>query len=298
MTSGSFIDDLKDIPSFNELRGRQPAVSDDGEGDVAHDNAEAPVKPAETFPCESCGGTGRYRGVRLHQPESKCFACNGRGWFKSSYKDRMQSRAKSAARKANAKELAQNAFNETHPGLIEKLRELSGWNSFATRMLQSFEQWNGLTDKQVEACESMIAKIAVKREAKAEERKQNAGEVDASAIEKMFEVARGNGLSKLAFVAGVLKISPAKETSKNAGALYVKREGVYQGKVMSGRFFPSYDAQADTLAILREIATNPSEAARDYGKRTGRCCCCGRELTDPVSIDAGIGPICASNWGL
>ncbi len=34
-----------------------------------------------------------------------------------------------------------------------------------------------------------------------------------------------------------------------------------------------------------------------YG-RFGRCSCCGRDLVDPVSIRAGIGPICAERWGL
>jgi hypothetical protein len=29
----------------------------------------------------------------------------------------------------------------------------------------------------------------------------------------------------------------------------------------------------------------------------GKCCCCGRTLTTPESIDAGIGPICAQKEG-
>jgi hypothetical protein len=35
------------------------------------------------------------------------------------------------------------------------------------------------------------------------------------------------------------------------------------------------------------------DAAKAWGKRTGTCCNCGALLTDPVSVDAGIGPICA-----
>ena len=30
---------------------------------------------------------------------------------------------------------------------------------------------------------------------------------------------------------------------------------------------------------------------------TGACSCCGRELTNQVSIDRGIGPICAVKFG-
>jgi hypothetical protein len=298
--NGSFIDDLQDISSINQFSGSQARKStDDGEGDVANDNAER-AKPADTFPCESCGGTGVYRGVRLHQPESKCFACGGRGWFKTSYKDRMQARQKSAQRKASAKEVAQDAFKEQHPGLIERLTDLSSWNSFAGTMLQAFGQWNGLTDKQVAACEAMFVKVDAKQAEKAKAREANSGEVDISKIEAMFATAKASGLNKMAFTADGLKIKPAKETSKNAGALYVTLGSYdsYQGKIVGGRFYPVSGVKSDTLTKLNEIAINPSQAARDYGKRTGVCCCCGRELTDKASIEAGIGPICATKWGL
>lgn len=32
-------------------------------------------------------------------------------------------------------------------------------------------------------------------------------------------------------------------------------------------------------------------------QHNGKCCCCGRTLTTPESIDAGIGPICAEKHG-
>lgn len=35
------------------------------------------------------------------------------------------------------------------------------------------------------------------------------------------------------------------------------------------------------------------EAAKAYGVATGQCCVCGAELTDPKSVEAGIGPVCA-----
>ena len=33
-----------------------------------------------------------------------------------------------------------------------------------------------------------------------------------------------------------------------------------------------------------------------HGKLSGRCCSCGRDLTDPESIERGIGPICAGKF--
>jgi len=40
------------------------------------------------------------------------------------------------------------------------------------------------------------------------------------------------------------------------------------------------------------------EEAKAFGRKTGVCIACGALLTDPVSIEAGIGPTCASKWGL
>jgi len=45
-----------------------------------------------------------------------------------------------------------------------------------------------------------------------------------------------------------------------------------------------------------DAATDPLAAAIAYGRETGSCC--GRELTNKVSIDLGIGPICREKWGL
>lgn len=49
--------------------------------------------------------------------------------------------------------------------------------------------------------------------------------------------------------------------------------------------------------VLEALLEDPSKAAVEYGHRTGSCCICGRTLTDPASIEAGIGPICASKFG-
>lgn len=49
--------------------------------------------------------------------------------------------------------------------------------------------------------------------------------------------------------------------------------------------------------LLDALLADPSKAAVEYGHRTGSCCICGRTLTDPASIAAGIGPICAGKFG-
>lgn len=34
------------------------------------------------------------------------------------------------------------------------------------------------------------------------------------------------------------------------------------------------------------------EEAKEFGMQTGTCCVCARLLTDPSSVEAGIGPVC------
>ena len=49
-------------------------------------------------------------------------------------------------------------------------------------------------------------------------------------------------------------------------------------------------------SLLAELEASPVAAAIKYGKLPGRCCSCGLDLTDPQSIAAGIGPICARKF--
>ena len=49
---------------------------------------------------------------------------------------------------------------------------------------------------------------------------------------------------------------------------------------------------------LSEDTMMTLEEARDYGVRHGVCAACGRTLTNPESIEYGIGPICRTRyWG-
>jgi hypothetical protein len=43
---------------------------------------------------------------------------------------------------------------------------------------------------------------------------------------------------------------------------------------------------------------DPLAASIAYGRRTGQCSICGRLLENAESIERGIGPICAGNFGL
>jgi hypothetical protein len=93
-------------------------------------------------------------------------------------------------------------------------------------------------------------------------------------------------------------LSPAGAESKNVGAIYVKSsDGVYLGKVLGGVFARSRECSDEIQAKVLEVAKDPKAAAIAYGKEFGVCSVCGRELSDPESVERGIGPICADRFG-
>jgi Family of unknown function (DUF6011) len=95
------------------------------------------------------------------------------------------------------------------------------------------------------------------------------------------------------------KVSQAPEHGKNPGYLYVTARGTYVGKLSpEGQFSASREAPAGMQAALEAFAQDPAQAAIAYGQATGSCCFCAKELSDPVSVELGYGPICATRWGL
>lgn len=97
-------------------------------------------------------------------------------------------------------------------------------------------------------------------------------------------------------------LSLAGPTSKNPGCIYVKGErgsDQYFGKITpAGKFFPVGSCPASIETQLQLFANDPEGVAAKYGKLTGRCCFCGRNLTDDRSTEMGYGPVCAKKFGL
>lgn len=266
--------------------------------------AGTPKAKAErpTFPCQSCAGTGHYRGARVHQEKAHCFACGGKGFFYTSVGDRMKAKADAVKRKTNKLQVLRDAFDETNPGFYAILVSVAEWADMGRSIKEQLDTKGTLSERQVSAIRAIHAKAEATRAARNVERQaeqaSRTAEVNLSAINSMFDKAIESGLKKLAYRAEGLKLTPAKATSSNPGAIYVtSTEGEYMGKVVGNKFVGMRGIPADIKTKLEAIAENPAEAARAYGKATGICCCCGRELTDPNSIAAGIGPICAGGWG-
>jgi Family of unknown function (DUF6011) len=52
----------------------------------------------------------------------------------------------------------------------------------------------------------------------------------------------------------------------------------------------------DVMVDLLRIEVDPEAAAALHGKLSGRCSVCSRDLTDPESIERGIGPVCLTKF--
>lgn len=97
-----------------------------------------------------------------------------------------------------------------------------------------------------------------------------------------------------------LRITIASEISVNPGSLYIKDNNWgYIGKISPDGFIkimhPSKITGEQKMLVMAAIH-DPEHTAMTNGKVTGRCCCCGRQLTNPLSIELGIGPICRGFW--
>ena len=124
-----------------------------------------------------------------------------------------------------------------------------------------------------------------------------------SRLFSVFQSAKSRGLKRLTMRFSGVIVKP----SKDLGSLWVlsateKVEGdyglqpKYLGKVTPNRL--DFRIPDDIKEVLLEAASDPLTAAIRYGRETGSCSCCGRDLTNPQSIELGIGPICREKYGL
>ena len=175
--------------------------------------------------------------------------------------------------------------------LAARLRTVTEWNAFARDILSDMKCGRVIVENRMSRAEVMMDKIEMKPKA-------STGTVDLTRITEMFQSAMAAGLKKPGYRAEGLKITLAPATGRNAGALYVVRESddTYLGKIVGTAYQSTSGGNA--LTALLKIAADPLGAAVEYGRETGRCACCGRELTNEESVELGIGPICRQRWSL
>ena len=97
-----------------------------------------------------------------------------------------------------------------------------------------------------------------------------------------------------------IRITMASAASVNPGYLYIKGDDWgYIGKITPYGLMkiqhPSEITDIQKTYVLAAIH-DPEGIAMSNGQATGTCCCCGRTLTNALSIELGIGPICRGFW--
>jgi hypothetical protein len=122
------------------------------------------------------------------------------------------------------------------------------------------------------------------------------------ALFNAFEAAKSKGAKRLTLRFEGINIKPNRDittlwvtsqTESEEGDYGLKPK--YLGKVTRNAIDSRFsDPVRETIM---SAASDPISAAIRYGKVSGECSCCGRELTDPRSIERGIGPICADKYG-
>jgi hypothetical protein len=262
---------------------------------------DVPGAPLEV-PCTRCSGTGNTRW-------GKCFKCDGSGKMKEPKQlmmDAAHVKQRAASKIARAttrvKQLAdqraeRDAWYAAHKDVVQWLnREAGHTNTFALSLSEQLSERGSLSEKQVICVRNSI----MDKQIRAEQRANAAPSVAGAGFEKLvesFTAARATGLKFPTLRVGDITLSLAGAKAKQQGAIYVKVGGNYQGKIMDGKFHKTYactDALQDKIV---EIGKDPMAAAISHGRLTGACACCGRRLVDPVSVERGIGPICATKFG-
>lgn len=81
----------------------------------------------------------------------------------------------------------------------------------------------------------------------------------------------------------------------NIGCVYVYENNQYVGKItQNGELIGN--VSEDVKNLLEDANENLLQLAKIYGHESGCCSICGRKLDDPLSVQMGIGPVCAKKF--
>lgn len=207
-----------------------------------------------------------------------------------------------AAERAQVRRVAQGDEAEallaaSRPAVLAWIKAAAGGgNEFGTSLLSSLRGYGSLTERQIAAVERIVAQDA--------ERAAQGQAYDAAGA-RQAPLAMPKTLDVVARFARVT-VGEITVTKKNNEDLWWLKSGDAlvgrldaQGAALFGRRIRDAGLKSTAIrAALEALEADPVAAIRAHGLATGTCGCCGRELTDPVSIERGIGQICADRLGM
>ena len=118
------------------------------------------------------------------------------------------------------KALKVKKFDQENPGLIDALREITSWNSFAASLVGQYDSHGILSERQTGAAVAMLMKIK-------QNGKRTLATLDYRKVKEILDNAFADGINtpKLRFDGIVL--SRAGDHGANKGAIYIKVNGEY-----------------------------------------------------------------------
>ena len=236
--------------------------------------------------------SGIYHGMSRYG--TRCFACNGAGHktYKTSPEARAKAREQRVEREQRVQQANLSAFEAAQPAAYAWMVAKAPSFGFAASMLQALQKYGSLTEAQLGAVQRCIDSDA-KRDAERAQRQAERAAAPVVALTSLHTVMQKHAK----FYAGDLTLSRRREDQ----LVWIKHANAEKviGKIDNGTLTlwnrPGVDNN-EVREMLNEFEGAPLQAAMKYGKLSGRCCSCGRELTNDGSIEAGIGPICAEKF--
>ena len=195
-------------------------------------------------------------------------------------------------------------------GAVAILGMMPAPSEFVTSLLEKAYSGKYMSASQV----SWVYKIAEdelakKREESAPKVTKKAVQADVSNVLGALTQAKINGLKKPALrlltPTDALSVTIKYMSSgKNIGGCWVTvgDDAQLMGKINDQGDFTPYDnshlGKSEASEFMSDLNDNLDARVIEFGRNTGSCACCGRELTRTDSIERGIGPICAEKFGV
>lgn len=264
-----------------------------------------PMRPRVQETCGDCRGSGvfyTYSGRSL----GACRRCKGAGVLEFARNAEQRAKARIQREQRANRKVEENwqAFAAEYPEPAAWILAKEGTFGFALSMHRAVQKYGYLTSGQASAVQRCMAQDEQRDRERAEREAARSASAAAGPAASQVQADPGLRLPKLfdimqrhaRFYAGELRIS----RQNGASLCWLRWGDLTVGKIEDARVrwfrAGSASVRERATAILVEFEADPLAAAVKYGKESGRCCSCGRDLTDPASIDAGIGPICASKF--
>jgi hypothetical protein len=111
-----------------------------------------------------------------------------------------------------------------------------------------------------------------------------------SLVKKMYECVKSPTRKFQVHIPGDITLCTVTK-GLNVGHVYVFEDGNYSGKITPEGVLKA-EVNEDTLNLLEDANDNLLKLAQMYGHETGQCSLCNRPLSDKLSIQLGMGPVC------